>query len=130
MTCSLHTEVLSSAFHSVLTDKAFDLPSPPAIAARESSCTRRLRYPNISMCTTVQLFFKHLIRQHFPTKSVQSLDYNESNALRYISGYITRSIHRKLKETSHKLEQELCLCLAELNDVDPDEMEDESNVPT
>ena len=37
MTCSLHTEVLSSAFHSVLTDKAFDLPSPPAIAARESA---------------------------------------------------------------------------------------------
>ena len=197
MTCSLHAEVLSSAFHSVLTDKAFDLPSPPAIAARESA-RRVLSWSSqdkdsfskfasnleqtlsscfVNNCKKVSskkermwekyykirssddyaakwkfflqlsganasptlyqhitdIFFNHLIQQHFPTssteapQSVQSLDYNESNALRYISGYLTRSIHHKLKKTTHKLQQELCLCLAELNDVNPDELDDESN---
>lgn len=77
----------------------------------------------------------HLIKKHFElpeqqatcTTSIPSLDYNERNALRYISGYITRTLYRKLKQSKHQLENELCLCLAELNDVDPDEMHDESN---
>ena len=37
ITCSLHAEVLSSAFQSILTDQACDLSSPLAITARESA---------------------------------------------------------------------------------------------
>ena len=82
------------------------------------------------------IIFNHLIEKHFPTcttpatqstEDIPSLDYNERNAVRYISGYITRSVYRTLKDSKHKFKDELCLCLAELNDVDPGEMEDESN---
>ena len=59
--------------------------------------------------------------------SRRMLDYNEKNALRYISGYITRQVFRNLKDFRHKLKDELCLCLTEMNDMDPDEINDESN---
>ena len=77
------------------------------------------------------IIFNHLIEKHFPTcttpatqstEDIPSLDYNERNAVRYISGYITRSVYRTLKDSKHKFKDELCLCLAELNDVDPGEM--------
>ena len=80
------------------------------------------------------IVFNHLIKEHFTTQPqatkdtpIPSLDYNEKNALRYVCGYITRKIYQKLKDSSHKFKDELCLCLAEMNDVDPDEMNDESN---
>ena len=80
------------------------------------------------------IVFNHLIKEHFtitsePTQDTcnPTLDYNEKNALRYISGYITRQIYRNLKDSRHKLKDELCLCLAEINDVDPYELNDDSN---
>ena len=36
------------------------------------------------------------------------------------------SVYRKLTDSKHHLKDELCLCLAELNDVDPEDMQDES----
>ena len=80
------------------------------------------------------IVFNHLIKEHFTTPSeptqdtcTPTLDYNEKNALCYISGYITRQAYCKFKDSKHELKDELCLCLAEMNDVDPDEMKDESN---
>ena len=80
------------------------------------------------------IIFNFLIKEHFissePTQAITStptLDYNERNALRYITGYISRKLYRTLKDSSHKLKDELCLCIAELNDVDPDELSEESN---
>ena len=80
------------------------------------------------------LVFNHLIKEHFPTPSVPAqattstptLDYNERNALRYVSGYITRRLYHKLQNSKHHLKDELCLCIAELNDVDPEEMSEDS----
>ena len=70
------------------------------------------------------IVFNFLIKEHFissePTQAITStptLDYN----LRYITGYISRKLYRTLKDSSHKLKDKLCLCIAELNDVDPDE---------
>ena len=78
--------------------------------------------------------FNHLIKEHYTTISeptpdpcTSTLEYNEKNALRYISGYISRQVYRNLKDSKHILKDELCLCLSEMNDVDPDEMEDESS---
>ena len=76
--------------------------------------------------------FNHLITVNYPkptessTVQVQQLDYKERNALRHVAGYVTRTIYRRLKDSKHPLKDELLLCLAELNDVDPSEMEDES----
>ena len=81
------------------------------------------------------IVFNHLIKEHFTaasepqqaTTSTPTLDYNERNALRYISGYITRKLYGKLKDSKHELKDKLCLCISELNDVEPDELSDESN---
>ena len=80
------------------------------------------------------LVFNHLISTNYatqvpatPTETTPSaIDYKEKNAIRYIAGYITRSVNRKLLDSKHLLKDELSLCLAELNDVDPDEMQDDS----
>ena len=55
------------------------------------------------------------------------LDYNEKNALRYVGGYVTRRLHQKITKSKHELKKELCTCLTEMTDVDPDEMSDESD---
>ena len=78
--------------------------------------------------------FNHLIKEHYTMEHTQdkdtgtpTLDYNEKNALRYVSGYLTRKAHLKLKESTHAFKDELCLCLAEMNDIDPEEMNDDTN---
>ena len=80
------------------------------------------------------LVFNHLISTNYTTQvpatpteaTASTIDYKEKNAIRYIAGYITRSVYRKLNDSKHHLKDELCLCLAELNDVDPEDMQDES----
>ena len=74
-----------------------------------------------------------MVSSHFPiqaetegSKQVE-LDYNEKNALRYVGGYVTRRLHQKRTKSKHKLKKELWTCLTEMNDVDPDEMSDESD---
>ena len=52
------------------------------------------------------------------------LDYNEKNALRYVGGYVTRVLYQRLQESSHVMKKKFCL--TERNDVDPDDMVDES----
>ena len=80
------------------------------------------------------IVFNHLLKEHFTPPSqpkqdtcTSTIDYNEKNALRYVSGYITRTLYGRLKNSKHQFKDELCLCIAELNDVDPDELEDESS---
>ena len=190
-------DVLIKAFQSVLTDESFDLPTSPAITARQSAesvltwgtqnhdkmtifagqlmetleiCFTghkkmkvrkekmweqyyQLRSTNefahnweaflkqsgaVPSQTLYQhvtdIVFNHSIKEHYtapseptPSTCTPTLDYNERNALRYISGYISRHVYRRLKDSRHKLKDELCFCIAEINDVDPDEMNDESN---
>ena len=73
--------------------------------------------------------FNHLIKEHYTTISeptpdpcTSTLDYKEKNALRYISGYISRQVYCNIKDSNHILKNE---CLSKMNDVDLDEMEDE-----
>ena len=80
------------------------------------------------------IVFNHLIKEYFTLPestqaitSTQTLDYNERNALRYVTGYISRTLYCKLKDSKHGLKDELCLRIAELNDVVPDELSDKSN---
>ena len=167
------------AFQSVLTDESFDLPTPPAITARQSAEHVLTWYPQNkekmatfagqlmgtfeAVCFTdhkkvmerkekmwqqyyilrstkefadnwaaflkqsgaipsqtlyqhvTDIAFNHLIKQHFTTPSeptqdtcTPTLDYNEKNALRYISGYITRQGYRKFKDSKHELKDEVC----------------------
>ena len=81
--------------------------------------------------TLYQHIFNFLIKEHFilsePTQAITStptLDYNKRNALR---DTLSRKLYRTLKDSSHKMKDELCLCIADLNDVDPDELSEESN---
>ena len=78
--------------------------------------------------------FNHLIKSTYPiTTGTQreaappELDYHERNALRYVRGYTTRHLYAQLKRSANVMKEELMLCLSELNDVDPTEMEDDSN---
>ena len=79
------------------------------------------------------IIFKDLLTKQFPAMSTQEveasvqLDYNEKNALRYVGGYVTRVLHQRLKKSKHEKKSELCTCLTEMNDVDGDEMHDESD---
>ena len=79
--------------------------------------------------------FKDMISMQFPvaaqmegsTHHEVQLDYKEKNALRYVGGYVTRALYQKLQKSKHLMKKELCACLTEMNDVDPDEMHDESD---
>lgn len=79
------------------------------------------------------IIFKDIVSKHFAVTvqtegSVQvQLDYNERNALRYVGGYVTRVLHTRLKKSKDVKKRELCACLTEMNDVDPDEMCDDSD---
>ena len=78
------------------------------------------------------IIFKDLLSKEFPTADTQEmvanthtqLDYNEKNALRYVRGYVTRVLYQRLKKSKH---EKLCTCLIEMNDVDGDEMHDDSD---
>ena len=74
--------------------------------------------------------FKELIKnQHRPTTTMEScttpppLTYEEINALRYVSGYIPRLLRKKLKKSTHKLKNDILLCIYDLLD-DGDEVDD------
>lgn len=78
--------------------------------------------------------FKELIKIHHPitpkdpetqTRSPPPLTYRETNALRYASGYIPRLLRKKLKKSTHKLKEDLKLCIFDLLD-DGDENMDSS----
>ena len=44
-----------------------------------------------------------------------------------MGGYVTRKLYQKLKNSKHMMKKERCLCLTEMNDVDPKEMQDDSD---
>ena len=81
------------------------------------------------------IIFKDFLSKQFPAAGAPSmeanmhvqLDYNEKNALRYVGGYVTRVLHQRLKKSKHEKKNELCTCLTEMNDVDGDEMHDDSD---
>ena len=55
-----------------------------------------------------------------------TLSYEEENALWYASGYIPRSLRKKLETSSHPLKEELILCLLDLTEDQQDEFTDRS----
>ena len=80
------------------------------------------------------LVLNHLISTNYTTQvpaspteaTASTIDYKEIYAIRYIAGYISQSVYRKLNDSKHHLKDELCLCLAKLNDIYPEDMQDES----
>ena len=68
---------------------------------------------------------EELLKRYFPVetigRSVQAtLDYEEHNALRYMAGYVIRSLTKKVDRSSHPLKTRLALCLQELGEEDSD----------
>ena len=61
-----------------------------------------------------------IIKDQFPVElancenSVASLDFEESNALRYTAGYILQSLSKKVARSANPLKDDLLLCLAEI----------------
>ena len=78
----------------------------------------------------LQTFYQHvtdqifhdLIQQHFPVQLTESteeanwLGHQEANAIRYVAGYVCRSLRKKITSSSSPLKQELLLALWELLD--------------
>lgn len=63
--------------------------------------------------------FKLLIQSHFQVVRLDddtstTVTSNESNALRYIAGYVCRHLRKKLETENHELKEEMILCLTEL----------------
>ena len=63
-----------------------------------------------------------MIKQKFPLKQAEvsshnkHLTYEETDAIRYVAGYIPRALRKELLKSTHPLKKELMLCL--LNDGD------------
>ena len=63
-----------------------------------------------------------IIKEHFPVEqtsascshTINSLDFQEINALRYMAGYILRSLSKKIARSADPLKDELILCLDEI----------------
>ena len=55
------------------------------------------------------------------------LSFNEENALRYTSGYVIKSLYKKVKRSSHPSKEELLLCLCDLTDDFEDDYEGHSS---
>jgi len=78
-----------------------------------------------SHCNCKPIFYQFIITQEmikekFPIVTTltaiekPSLTYEEVNAIQYSAGYIPRALQKKLKNSGHKLKEELILCLLEL----------------
>ena len=74
--------------------------------------------------------FHDLVQQHFPVQLTESteeanwLGHQEANAIRYVAGYVCRSLRKKITSSSSPLKQELLLALWELLE---DEMAQDSD---
>ena len=72
--------------------------------------------------------FKELIKKQLPAPPVpslpdssnkqHSLTYEEKNALCYAAGYIPRALCKRLQHSTHKLKEDLIICLHELTECD------------
>ena len=63
---------------------------------------------------------------HMESSSQPEITLKKENALRYVGGYVTRMLHQKLQNSKHPMKTELCLCLSKADDIDLDEMHDDS----
>ena len=64
-----------------------------------------------------------IIKEQFPvdqmsgaSNSVNSLDFQEMNALRYTAGYVLRSVTKKISRSADPLKEDLMLCLSDIID--------------
>ena len=67
--------------------------------------------------------FQALIKEAFASKTAASVDpkpltYEESNALRYVAGYVCHKLKKKLTASKHAMREKLLLCLMDLCDED------------
>lgn len=121
-----YREVMWSTYHTLRTSVQYcDVWKNvlKEIAGTDSSCTF---YQYVG-----HFMFKELIKIHHPVVSkdqdqaLPPLNYRETNALRYVSGYIPRLLRKRLQKSTHKLREDLKLCIFDLLD-DGDEVEDSS----
>lgn len=66
-----------------------------------------------------KVLLEDVIKRQFPIDSTSqvtshSLDFQESNALRYCAGYLLRSLKNKINRSAHPLKQKLLLCVKDL----------------
>ena len=72
--------------------------------------------------------FRQLIQEQFPLpRSAEQGDpsavisYQESNVLRYVSGYVCHALTARVKSSNHPQRKELLLCLGDLTTDEQDE---------
>ena len=65
---------------------------------------------------------EQLLKLKYPLATVESnnkdvsLDYQESNAVRYTAGYTIRALMKKVNRSKHKQKAELTKCLQEMTE--------------
>lgn len=69
------------------------------------------------------IIFEELIKRHFTIEQVEqptvsAFTYEETNALRYVAGYVCRKLKKKIEASKHPSKGDLLLCLMELCDED------------
>ena len=77
---------------------------------------------------TTDVVFRQLIQEQFPLpRSTEQGDpsavisYQESNVLRYVSGYVCHALTARVKSSNHPQKKELLLCLGDLTTDEQDE---------
>ena len=97
-------------------------------------CYCRIRYVNSVASPTfyqyaTDVVFRQLIQEQFPLpkRSAEQSDpsavisYQESNVLRYVSGYVCHALTARVKSSNHPQKKELLLCLGDLTTDEQDE---------
>ena len=64
---------------------------------------------------------EELLKLNFPVQSssrntVSPIDYMEANAIRYVAGYVFRSVKKKCMKSAHPLKDAIILCLSDIEE--------------
>ena len=85
-------------------------------------------YQNVGHC-----MFKQMIKLHHPLMPQSDslttpppITYEEMNTLRYVAGYIPRLLRKRLEKSTHKLKDDIKLCIYDLLDDGDEDEEDNS----
>lgn len=76
--------------------------------------------------------FKSIIKEKFPViednqhEVEEVIGYEEQNVIRYMAGYVLRSLQKKLNRSLHPLKKELLFCLIDLLEESEEKEEDET----
>ena len=62
------------------------------------------------------LLYQYVTSLAFHLPVVEALTYEESNALRYVAGYVCHKLRKKITASTHQMMEKLLLCLLDLCD--------------